>query len=528
MMVSRSSNDKISGPVVGRVQSSLRSEHRIPISCMFLCNFEVKKGNVLVWARHSDGFENKVNLENIEFKALPSGVHEVMDDVINFVIPKSDKDGKDEHYNGVAYFKQNGQELSEGVSQIDRSRVKMYALGVVVDFNVSQYAKKYDWKTDEFSSANEYVDDLELLLNQWFDRGDLENFNTFEQFFKSHGGGKTVDFPSPVLDRLAASAYTGQELLESDAPQAKPHMLEYLLYWLRKLGPLLFTLWKSCLLNERILILNPPGGSFEKCNALCYCLSVISLFPKSLQMTGRGSHYVKPLYTVGICDVDKMSDEVSKASSQNRKTNGYVACTSDEILLSKPELYDKVLRIPSEVEDSYHVDIPNLFDNEGQLIKATPHDLYSLQALYKELFGENLSTTEREKFLKMVEPLTWSQYIIDGFYWWVTAGYLKPPYHEETNSIPAGPIGESELALLLGSVEYFHGRTVSLFQKLKGIFESKEACGSDEVVDLPSADLVDMDLDSFSTQDHKFTEDIAHNWFNRTLKVTGDLYGSAC
>ncbi|CAR30946.1 hypothetical protein ZYGR_0P02500 [Zygosaccharomyces rouxii] len=527
-MASKSFSSERSNSPLERAQSSLRSAHRVPISCMFLCNFEVKKGNVLVWARHSDGFEKKVNLEDIEFKSMPSGVHEVIDDVINFVIPKGEKEGEDGHYNGVAYFKQNGQELSKGVGQIDRSRVKMYALGVVVDFDSTQYARNQDWKADEFSSANEYVDDLEQLLCQWFNRGTLENFDIFDQFFETYNSGKTVDSLSPVLDRLAAAAYTGQELLSSDAPQAKPHMLEYLLYWLRKLGPLIFPLWRSCLLNERILILNPPSGSFEKCNALCYCLSVISLFPQTSKFNKSEGHYVTPLYTLGVCDIDRMSKEVSRANSENRKPNGYIACTSDEILLSKPELYDKVMKIPGEVEESYFVDIPKLYDNQEQLIRATPHDLHSVQVLYKELFGEELSVTERQNFLKMIEPLSWSQYIIDGFYWWVTAGYLKPSYHEETNSIPAGPIGESELALILGALEYFHGRTMALFQKLKEIFESKEVCGSDEVVQLPSAELVAMDLDSFSAQDHKFIEEIAHKWFHRTLEVTGDLYGAAC
>lgn len=511
-----------------RAQSSLRSANRVPISCMFLCNFEVKKGNVLVWTRHRKGFEKEVNLEDIEFKSMPSGIHEVMDDVVNFVIPKDDKKGKSGHYNGVAFFKQNGQELTEGASQVDRSRVRMYALGLIVDFDCKKYTESQDWRADEFSSANEYVDDLEQLLCQWFDRGTLDNFDTFEKFFDDHSGGKNVDSPSPVLDRLAAAAYTGQELLSSDVPQAKPHMLEYLLYWLRKLGPLLFPLWRSCLLNERILILNPAGGSFEKCNALCYCLSVISLFPKTSEFNRNQAHYVTPLYTLGVCDIDRLSQRVLQGNSQNSQSNGFIACTSDEILLSKPELFDKVLRIPNDIQDSYFMDVPKLYDNQEQPIRATPHDFYSTQVLYKELFGEELSVTERENFLKMVEPLTWSQYIIDGFYWWATAGYLKPSYHEESDSVPAGPVGESELALILGTLEYFHGRTTILYQKLKEIFESKEVCGTDEVIQLPSASLVAMDLDSFSIQDHEFIEKIAHKWFIRRLQVTGDLYGSAC
>lgn len=512
-----------------KIHSSLKSSHRSPISCMFLCNFEVKKGNVLVWSCHSDAFEKKVDLEDIEFKSLPSGVHEVMDDVINFVIPKEDTEGN-EHYNGVAYFKQNGKELMEGVKHIERSKVKMYALGVVVDFDSFRGSiskeDRPDWKADEFSSANEYVDDLETLLSKWLDQGALDNFEMFEQFFKTYGTGDMIETPSPVLNRLASAASTSQKLLGGELTQAKPHMLEYMLYWLRRLGPLIFPLWKSCLMKERLLILNPAGGSFEVCNALCYCLTIICLLPKRLHVNKRDSQCMKPLYTVGVCDIDKMSAQILRTTTHKKK--GFIACTSDEILLSKPELFDKVLKIPAEKEDEENIGIPKLYDNSEGTILATPHDLHCLQALFKELFGEELSATEKRNFFQMVEPVTWSQYIIDGIYWWVSAGTMKPSYYEETSSIPAGPIGESELALILGVVEYFHGRSVSLYQKLKEIFESKEVCGSDEIVYLPSAKLVEMELDSFSTQDHKFIQEMARIWFRRNLQVTGDLYGSVC
>lgn len=243
-------------------------------------------------------------------------------------------------------------------------------------------------------------------------------------------------------------------------------------------------------------------------------------------MNKRDSQCMKPLYTVGVCDIDKMSAQILRTTTHKKK--GFIACTSDEILLSKPELFDKVLKIPAEKEDEENIGIPKLYDNSEGTILATPHDLHCLQALFKELFGEELSATEKRNFFQMVEPVTWSQYIIDGIYWWVSAGTMKPSYYEETSSIPAGPIGESELALILGVVEYFHGRSVSLYQKLKEIFESKEVCGSDEIVYLPSAKLVEMELDSFSTQDHKFIQEMARIWFRRNLQVTGDLYGSVC
>lgn len=507
--------------------------HKIPISCMFLSNFEMKKGNITVWSRKWSEMNCEVNLENIEFKALPSGIHEVPDDVINFVLPK-EVPGEDYHY-GVAYYKQNGQEIAEGSDHLDRSAVKMYALGVIVDpnYRVSGTSSNgfYEWKPNQFTSANDYVNDLQDLLTHWLAKKDYDDFSLFEEYFNCNSlTNDAAGLASPVLQRSGKVARdilaTNDHLSSEDT--GRPQMLEYLPYWIRKLGPLVFPLWKSCLLGERVLILNPPGGSFELCNALNYCLSIISLIPKVLQVNRHEQYdyFVKPLFTIGISDIDGMISELREAVERNAKIPGFIACTSDEILTSKTELYDKVLKLTNQTAIEGDDDT-SIYNNKGTQVRATPHDFECLQFFYQGILHEEISVTEKARCLSMVEPTTWTQYLIDGFYWWATAGYVKPSYQEHIRDVPTSP-EDNEVELILGIVGYFHDRTSTLFNRLKIIIEANEHHGPDEIVSIPAMALNEMDLDCFSIQDRELIIALSWKLFHREVRISGDYCDAIC
>lgn len=518
--------------------NNAKSTHKVPISCMFLSNFEMKRGNVTVWSRKWSDSNCDVNLQDMEFKSLPSGIHEVADDVINFVVPKDIVRGE-EYYYGVAYYKQNGHEIAESSSHVDRNEVKMYALGVIVNPNYRANGISnsgfYEWKPNQFTSANEYVNDLQDLLSYWFVEKDYENFDLFEKYFISNSLTNDVaELSSPVLQRAGKSAH---EFIPSSARLSagedtipdRPQMIEYLPYWIRKLGPLIFPLWKSCLLNERILILNPPGGSFEVCNALNYCLSIISLTPKVLQVNRHDDSFVRPLFTIGISDIDAMTADLKQASDKKQKIQGYVACTSDEILTSRPELYDKVLRLPAESSYGDNDGVPRLFSNSGIQIKATPHDFELLDSFFKNFLNEEISTLEKERLSNAVEPVSWTQYIIDNFYWWATAGYARPSYHECVPLLQKlSGDDDNEIEIILDIVGYFHDKITNLFNKLKAIIESSEPQGAEEIIYIPPMALGEMDLDCFSLQDHEFVVVLAKHWFQKSICISADYCRAIC
>ncbi|CEP60825.1 Anr2p LALA0_S02e00474g [Lachancea lanzarotensis] len=492
--------------------------HRVPISCIFLCQFDVKKGNDLVWSKTSPSSPN-IPLDNLEFKSIPSGIHEKHKDVVSFVIRK--QDSFEDVFYGVSCFEQNGLALSGETDQLDRSEVRMYSLGIVLDVNfrykgVSK-SKYYDWKPNQFVSAAEYIDDIQDLLLHWSQKqanitSENLNYELFETYFESNCiKPETASLSSPILRQSwqSSATFTGSPRVLQDK---HPHMLESLTQWFSFLGPLIFPLWKAAIVRRRILIIVGDGVSFEKCNALVYCLSILSLFPHNIS-DGDHEQPLQPLYTIGITDIEALRQHVARAmSSQNDnfEISGFVACTGDAILEDRPELYDVCLRINGD--DS----LPHIKSSEGNTIKATPHELELYQKLVPSYLGYELSHEEVEKINQLIEPTTWSQYVIDGFYWWATAGYMKPSYHKSDEDLMTEvDLERDNIEIVLSLVGYFHGRISRLYDTLKNALES----GEEDIVTVSPIFLTANSLDCFSQGDYDFLSLVCRHWFNRVLQV---------
>jgi hypothetical protein len=57
-------------------------DERPPISALFLIKFDVKAGYTIAWKRCVEGLELE---ESVEFKSLPSGLHNVEEDLVYFM-----------------------------------------------------------------------------------------------------------------------------------------------------------------------------------------------------------------------------------------------------------------------------------------------------------------------------------------------------------------------------------------------------------------------------------------------------------
>ena len=424
-----------------------------PIIGMFLAKFDMKKGNIIEWEEGCSEFQN------LEFKALPSGIHEANDDVVNFVVPQIDNPLKFCH--GIAYFAQNGFDQDIRVNgQVDRSQVRMYSLGFIL--NVEEL------ETDK------YVADLQNLLTTWMDLKDYSVFELFSNYFKNRH--------IPTNIRLT-----------------KKKMIDYMPFWITKLGPLIYTIWKACLINKRIIILNPAGGSFDMCNSLALCLSKLSDACTS-------TNAVTPqelLYTIGAIDIDHLS-QVEK---------GYIACTSDEVLLLKEDIYDIVIRLPpiGSIEDMIDVDSHvTILASAGAELKATHHDLKCFTFFFQGFIEDSIVS---DRINTQTEPVSWVQFLIDNFYFWLTAGMIKPRYYQDiiTTGEPIESNGTSHI------LEYFERRTSLLYKSMNLLLVTGEH------IILPS-DLLSLQLDCFSLQDYRFVEILALKWFQRSISVKRSDY----
>lgn len=431
------------------------------IDGIFLAKFDTKRGNNLIWHINCSDYDN------LEFKSLPSGIHDISDDNIRFTVQNKIRS---KLLPGIAFYKQNGLDIGDGVTHIDRSKVKMYSLGLIF---------KEGTDIDE-----QYFSILENLLIKWLNRDESETFDLFANFFRDRS-------------------------LKLDDHIKQTPLYSYFPHWIRQLGTLVFPLWKSCLLNQRILILSPPGHRLNITNALCLCLKTVTRDDR-----------LKVLYTIGTSDLDSMENILFG------KRNGYIASTTDELLAYKEEIYDVVLKITPVGEGLDENVNVKLFSNTGDEIKSTPHEMEIYQLFIRRQLDKDLGEDEYLNLRNTTESLSWLQYFVDGFYFWTTAGMLKPSYHEINSDGCKITLNEAEtddtVQCSKNITDYFLNRNESLYNALSTILSSKDQDDFDCVVS-PLL-LTKLNLDCFSAQDYVFIERLCMLWFNKKVTVNSSDY----
>ncbi|ODQ78279.1 hypothetical protein BABINDRAFT_40103 [Babjeviella inositovora NRRL Y-12698] len=577
-----------------------------PIVAMFLVKFDVHTGYSLEWFEKIDvkGPE-QYSLDNIEFKALPSGLHTKGSDVIYFVHSKpgqeSKIDGVDILY-GVSVYSHN---IHDAIHS--REDVKMYSLGVLVDPGLNNMLSNNSslpsnvfsdhylsaWKPTNYTLGFDYISKLGFWLAKFMEgKGEaLLDYSAFHEFYESHR--VDIDKKSKAKRRSSFHSATNPflELLsEHDGPR-KEHMISSLVPLIQGLGPSIFTVWKYALLRKRILLYSPATSIEENCD-FSYCLSILSTVPKEVLPVLKNSgcrsdlldflRYYQPLYNIGINDIDHIEsiDLVFKSDDGRAKRQGFVATTTDEIILYKSQLYDISVTLGS----SGHSDHQSIISSavvSPELPKATQRDLRKLKVLYdhydlsishacaqtacREDDTDNYDEDESYESLqrwwaKVSEPVTWSEFAWSGFLWWASAGeanivanemdreYLSTLDHSTSVSNRSNPLGgplSSGLVDSLNIVGYFQNMTIRIFSIITELVMN-ELSGDepgyqdDEDETLPpssapdialyieSNDIYEMGLDPYSIGDHEFILELVMLYWSREVKFGGRICNVLC
>lgn len=119
----------------------------------------------------------------------------------------------------------------------------------------------------------------------------------------------------------------------------------------------------------------------RNCNAV-YILSVLASLPPDalgkLPGTSNSLAQIRPLFNVGIHDIPILP--------QKSNDKGWLACTSDDILRDKTQLYDLLVEFPSSSSSSGTPrKWPKLLTPDGTQLKATQRDLRRYKLLRLEL-----------------------------------------------------------------------------------------------------------------------------------------------
>lgn len=509
-----------------------------PISAIFLVQFDVKSGYVLKWSKT---INKNISLKGVEFKSLPSGLHEVERDVISFVqihdhddvdddgneidTPDPEAQPFDKLLYGVSVFHQNLKESAGG----SRNKVKMFSLGILVDplsqINTKSTVSKFSgdlptWRPMQFTSGLEYVDQLHKLLDEW--DNSKENYTKFEDFFEKHSPKmKLLDVISAKSPKRNVPKIDTTTLNTSLAGKHHSHhFLLHLSSLLEALGPLIFKVWRSALLREKILLFDAP--TVELTCAYTYCLAILSTIPQEIHWLLNESgcwatsalQFIQPIYSIGVNDIDWLKTLVSGNSAG--KNTSFIASSTDEILLFKTALYD----LSVQFNQPHHVatKIPKLFPSEASIpgskitdpLKATQRDLKRFKILAREfdLYNEDSADTSIETttvnssksndepdilssdhpnnsqvqidsegipwWAEVSEAASWRQLAWSGFYWWASAGENeKIEEEQEIEGLKEIGDNKNEIDRSLILVGYFQNMTKRLFTTIADIINNE-------------------------------------------------------
>lgn len=405
-----------------------------------------------------------------------------------------------------------------------------------------------------------------------------------EQYWKQHqdvGGAEatttsansrdleTADSTQPSRARSRSNAsgvISTQDRIPSDHPALSASSL------LECFGPLLFPLIRSALLRRRILILGSPPVQ-RNCN-YAYLLSVLSSIPISLadavHTDAPTTLRMNTLFSVGIHDIPFLADR--------KHEGGWLACTTDDILGDKKDLYDVLVKMPNSASTNER---PRLHTSDGTPIKATQRDLRRYRLLRAEL-DRVLSISSRYRDdpespainddaiplmrastvsllqdvkraevheSEVVEPVSWTAMAYNGFMWWASAGEMEAWENEETRTDRQLFDGLAELEDLLPRPDrsndsedsnnvkkdqaiatvvtaYSHRLTSQILLPLTELVEAAdddtEEGIADAAITITDNDVRAMGLDNWSLADKNFVKEMMRVYFSRDAVVDVD------
>jgi hypothetical protein len=297
-------------------------------------------------------------------------------------------------------------------------------------------------------------------------------------------------------------------------------------------GPLIFPLYRAALLRKRILFVSEAPVELA-CN-IVYNLSILATYPRSLlaqlpnpRSTRRG---LRPLFNVGVHDIPALTS-----------TDGWIACTTDDVLASKPDLYDVVVFLPgANARQAARKQYPKILMSTPELLKSFPRhgarstqrDASRYQSLVRGLKRLSSSTVVNpepaliplapegpvedtasvltsstiESRKEVVEPASWSQVAYTSLLWWASAGARRDGLSEEEederdrDEMLLDTNGDEGMTKEVAIVGFFRRLTSLIFSVLNQIIREGESEAAESSDDVPG-DASSTAVDSEATRD---------------------------
>ncbi|KAH8153480.1 uncharacterized protein LAJ45_02293 [Morchella importuna] len=475
-----------------------------PIAALFVIQFDLKAGYTITWKRTTPN----ITLDGVEFKSLPSGLHNLDHDLIYFVHPP---------HAGISAF------IRVPAPSSDRNALQL-SIGALVPLSYGRLGRSWRHAANLQSLARSFAADPKAhgVLDEYFHTHSIPSVDSGGENLRYRGGG----------DRRKGS--------ESGlAKELEPfHPARSLRGFISLLGPLVWPVWRAAVEGKRILVVT--GAPVEKACNFVYDISILSTIPLSSHpLLPRPPPRLRPLFSIGVSDIPLLETEA--------KTHGsWVACTTDEILHMKTALYDLIITLPPSHNAAAW---PKLETSAGAPVLATQRDLVRYRGLKRWLGGgseDDEDSGRREE--SVCEPLSWREIAYTGFLWWASAGEKRgesdgdegrrPLLGEEESESESDGDGDGDRdggeeegapqkkeaggCLEAEVVGYFQGVTDAL---LAGIAEVVEDAEEGEVVVFGCEEVERLGLDKGET-DAAFVKAVCERYFGREARV--EVEGWSC
>jgi hypothetical protein len=321
---------------------------------------------------------------------------------------------------------------------------------------------------------------------------------------------------------------TGSAFVSSAHSLTPHHPAAKLVDLLHLFGPLIFPLYRAALLRKRILFVSEAPVELA-CN-IVYNLSILATFPRSLlaQLPNSRSarRGLRPLFNVGVHDIPLLTSN-----------DGWIACTTDDVLASKPDLYDVVVFLPSEnARHAARKQYPKILVSSPELLKSFPrHGARSTQrdgSRYQSLVrglkrlpsstivnpepaliplapegpvedtASVLTSSTIESRKEVVESASWGQVAYTSLLWWASAGARRDGLSEEEEDErdrdemlldTDGDEGVTKEVAIVGFFRRLTSLMVSVLNQIIHEDESEAAESNDEAIGDASSTAVESE-----------------------------------
>ncbi|CAG7951871.1 unnamed protein product [Penicillium salamii] len=505
----------------------------------------------------------------VEYKSLPSGLHNVTEDLVYFV---------HEQYAGISAF------LNYPAAEAERN-AKMFAIGVLVPLSTGRLGKSWRHAPKLKELTQKYAEDMsnmEPLMKYW----DAYRIGGTE----SSAPDSPIDSPLSLrfrpgerLDSNRTRAFSDALVLDNFRPALTPfHPASSLPDFLESFGPLVFPLYRAALLRKRILFMGEVPVH-TPCNYV-YDLSLLASLPNSLLHLLPADRTPplrpRPLFNVGIHDIPYLSSFDPSRNMHDPETDpSWIACSTDTVLTMKPDLFDILITLPpphtkqAEERTFPKLSLINHTNPQHHLpLQATQRDARRHAMLRRGLRTTDSDTDSTYSSSPVVEPVSWTRLAYTSFMWWASAGENRDGLTEEEEEAQLEQDSrllasvenlslESDQPPEVAMVAYFRRMTAQIFGTLAGVIARNDEDGYNEpyaddddesvsrsrsigdespllrqrsgtssqrdslresgceVVTVSVADMAEMGLDVWSVTDRVFVEELIGLWWGREARV---------